>query len=254
MSYPKIGGARLSDKVAAELQHRILYGELRAGERLPNEAELGDALSVSRSVIRDAIRTLSARGLIRVRQGSGMVVTEPNENAVGAALALMLMRSDLTLSDAVEARISIDTEFAPVAALRGGEENWEHMAEVLRDFGRAIDDKNWETAQQHHLEFHLAMLEATQLPALKVMLAPMYRIMVLSSLPPVPGDPSLWDLEAHQRMLDALRSRDVEKTNAAVEYHFRRHRTDPRYLALQAAPFRDAPSLPALIEEINGLE
>ena len=62
---------RLSDQVTAELERRILAGELEPGGLLPAEPELGAELEVSRSVIRDAIRTLAARGLVEVRQGSG---------------------------------------------------------------------------------------------------------------------------------------------------------------------------------------
>jgi DNA-binding FadR family transcriptional regulator len=53
----RIGGPKLSDQVAAQLQDRILQGELKPGDRLPTEAALGERLGVSRSVVRDAMRT-----------------------------------------------------------------------------------------------------------------------------------------------------------------------------------------------------
>ena len=72
---------RLSDQVTAELERRILAGELEPGGLLPAEPELGAELEVSRSVIRDAIRTLAARGLVEVRQGSGTRVSPPGAAA-----------------------------------------------------------------------------------------------------------------------------------------------------------------------------
>ena len=92
-------GAKLSDRVAVELGAQIVRAELPEGARLPTEAELGDVYRVSRSVIRDAIRTLSARGLVEVRQGHGMVVAQPSDAPFAEALIILLMRSSLTLGD-----------------------------------------------------------------------------------------------------------------------------------------------------------
>ncbi len=64
---PRNDSTKLSDRVVAEIERLILSGELREGEKLPTEAELCQAFGVSRSVIRDAVRTLSARGLVHVQ-------------------------------------------------------------------------------------------------------------------------------------------------------------------------------------------
>src|ERR1700722_10498688 len=95
--------ATLSDSVALDIEQRILEGDLEPGQRLPTELELGEALAVSRSVVRDAMRTLSARGLVQVRQGIGMVVSSPSDAALSDALVVLLMRSELTMGDVIEA-------------------------------------------------------------------------------------------------------------------------------------------------------
>src|SRR5258708_33888506 len=86
-------GSKLSDRIATEIGTKIVRGELHAGERLPTETELGVLFGVSRSVIRDAIRTLSARGLVNVRQGHGMQVSQSSDVTFGEALIILLMRS-----------------------------------------------------------------------------------------------------------------------------------------------------------------
>ena len=72
--------------IVREFEDRIVYGELAPGERLPTESELCELLGVSRSVVRDAVRTLVARGLVEVRQGRGMIVAAPDDHAYSVAL------------------------------------------------------------------------------------------------------------------------------------------------------------------------
>jgi GntR family transcriptional regulator, transcriptional repressor for pyruvate dehydrogenase complex len=66
---------RLSDKVADAILETILSHRLRPGDPLPSERELGRQFGVSRTVIREAIRALDARGMLEVRTGSGVRVT-----------------------------------------------------------------------------------------------------------------------------------------------------------------------------------
>src|SRR5262249_41773883 len=78
---PSPGWPTISQYVASQITGEILRGDLRPGERLPTEAKLGEILGVSRSVVRDAVRTLAARGLVTVRQGTGTVVASPTDAA-----------------------------------------------------------------------------------------------------------------------------------------------------------------------------
>src|SRR5947208_15331599 len=83
-------GARLSDRVAAQLQESIVTRGLQPGDRLPSERELGDQFGVSRTVIREAVRALAAKGVIEVRTGSGLRVAAVNAAAVSEAISLYL--------------------------------------------------------------------------------------------------------------------------------------------------------------------
>ena len=64
---------RLSDKVAEMMLDTILSNRLNVGDRLPSERELGEQFGVSRTVVREAVRALVAKGVIEVRSGSGLV-------------------------------------------------------------------------------------------------------------------------------------------------------------------------------------
>src|SRR5919108_444208 len=125
------------EQVILELERRILSGELRAGERLPTEGELGLELGVSRTVIRDAVRTLTTRRLVRVRHGFGMEVAPPSDLPLAQALADLLMRSDVTVGHVLEARETLDRQLAPVAARNATDDDVARMAQQLERFATA---------------------------------------------------------------------------------------------------------------------
>ena len=63
---------------AIEELERLALDELRPGETLPSEGELARTLSISRLTVREAVRSLEARGLLELRKGRRPVVREPN--------------------------------------------------------------------------------------------------------------------------------------------------------------------------------
>ena len=237
--YPRLGGGRLSDRVAGELQRRILGGQPEAGERLPTEARLCELFGVSRSVIRDALRTLGARGLVRVGAGQGIFVTDPSDQAFGHALVLLLARSGLTMRDVTEARAAIEIHLSPLALERGTPPDWDYMESHLLAFAEAVEGSDWSRAHSEHLAFHLAILHAIHSPALEILLAPMHEIVLLSSIPPA-DTPELWDVPAHRPVLEAFRAGDTARTHVALDDHFHRFLNDERYASFEATPFREA--------------
>lgn len=238
-AFPRFGRGRLSDRVAAELESRILWGDPEPGNRLPTEAELCELFDVSRSVVRDALRTLVARGLVRVGPGQGIVVTDPSDEAFGQALLLLLARSSLTMREVTEARAAIEINLGPLAAARGTSDDWELMETHLEAFARAVDGQDWLRAHAEHLAFHVALLRAVHLSALEILLKPMHEIIVLSSVPPA-DNPELWDVPAHPPILEALRRQDADGARSALEEHFRRFLGDERFETFESSPFRDA--------------
>jgi DNA-binding FadR family transcriptional regulator len=228
-----------SDRVAAEFERRILSGELAAGRRLPTEAELCEVLSVSRSVIRDAVRSLVARGLVTVKQGQGMTVAEPDDTAFSHALVILLARSDLTMDDVINARSTIETRLVPLAASRGSERDWEQIEESYNRFAEAVDAGQWDVAGQSHVEFHVGLLKAIHQPGLELFLKPMTEIIMISSAPPRPNVKEDWEVETHLPILEALRASDAVAAEKAMEGHFAAT-TDPKhYRAFRARRFSE---------------
>lgn len=248
----------LSDRIALDLGTQIVKGDLAPGTRLPSELELCDLYSVSRSAIRDAIRTLAGRGLIDVRHGLGMSVTQPTDAPFSQALIILLMRSDLTIADVRESRAAIETQLAPLAAQRGLDSDWDVLEGHLQVYAAAVKERAWREARDAHLAFHYTMLEAIRLPALTIILKPMQQVILLCSTPPRQTSRqdlgrvwTLADVEGHRPIVEALRARDPVALHEAMAAHFLLsfHRNRDPLKSFWSLPFRESPIGRTLLQE-----
>jgi DNA-binding FadR family transcriptional regulator len=240
---PGRGPLTRSASIANDVEELILRGDLPHGQRLPTEGELGEVLGVSRSVVRDAVRMLAARGLLEVRQGYGMLVAAPSDEAFSAALVGLLMRSGLTMGDVIVARATLETQLARVAAASATEADWQRLHDRLEELASAVGAGDVEAIDVAHLEFHRALYDALHRPALEALLRPMQRCILLTSPLLEPEDRGAW-LQAHRDILAALRTRDPAAVEGAMRAHFA-DLDEPRYDEWRGRAFREVAVLDA---------
>ena len=162
----------------------------------------------SRSVIRDAVRSLVARGTAHGSSGAGDDGCETNDAAFGLAALALLARSDLSVGEVISARAMLETALVPLAATTGSEEDWTSLDDALDRFATAVDSGQWDIARDAHLAFHAGLLSALHKPALQVLLRPMTEVIWMSSEPPRETETEDWEVETHPPILAALRERD----------------------------------------------
>jgi DNA-binding FadR family transcriptional regulator len=234
-------GELKSERVVAGLEQQILSGRLPAGTRLPTEEELCEILGVSRSVVRDAMRTLVARGLVTVRQGRGTSVAAPSDVAYSGALLALLARSELTMGDVVAARATIETQLAGVAAVACTDADLALLEDCLDRFAAAVAADETGIATNEHLRFHKTILEAVHQPALNLILRPMTEIILVSSTASLrPRTPADWEVETHRPVLRALQARDPDAAVVAMAAHFTASTRPKPYRKFLARPFSEA--------------
>src|SRR6266571_4421675 len=167
---PRNDTTKLSDQVVAEIERLILSGELREGEKLPTEAELCQAFGMSRSVIRDAVRTLSARGLVRVQHGQGTVVDPPGESTVADALILHLLRAtNLPALEVMLRPLQHVVMLSSVPPYVDRPEFWEASAhQAILDGIRARDeDRTRQALRDHYMIMETPAYAETQATSLR---------------------------------------------------------------------------------------
>src|SRR5947207_14375169 len=105
------------DSVIEQLEG-LIFGGFEPGEALPSEGKLAEALGVSRLTVREATRTLEARGLLEIRQGRTPRVAAPNGALIGDFFKLAVRRDPRALLDLLDVRRALEVHIAALAARR----------------------------------------------------------------------------------------------------------------------------------------
>ncbi len=148
----------LSQKVARQITEAIAKGELKVGDRLPTERDLALQLGVSRTAIRDAVKSLAGQGLLEVTHGSGIYVASHAHYTDRLAELLNIRQG--SLAELFEIRKLIEVEAAGWAALRGSPEQLTHLERIAANANTSLDDPA--ALAQFDLDFHIGVAEAAQ--------------------------------------------------------------------------------------------
>lgn len=201
-------------QVADELRRLIVGGAYEPGDRLPGEADLCEQFGVSRSTIREAIRTLEAQHLVVTTRGTtgGSFVVTPEvdriEADLGLALGLLSSADQVHVGQIVEVRELLE---APCAALAASRRTDEQLAEL-----RELVDHD-----DHEL-FHLALIEAAGNELVGSMTRPLLAVL-RGRLDRARASHQFWDQihVEHHRILAAVEAGDATTAEIEMRAHLR---------------------------------
>lgn len=208
---------KVYEEVARQLERMILT-KLHPGDKLPSERELAETLGVSRSSIRDAIRSLELVGLVEPRQGSGTVVREVSADTLINPLTNVLRHKMELVGELLDFRKMLEPPFAARAATRATEEELGEMEEILQR--QESKFRRGQLAIEEDSEFHYAIaLASGNSVVLKVLdvLMDLLRDTRERSLQ-LQGRPQK-SLAGHRKILAAIKKRDAEAAKAAMRRH-----------------------------------
>ena len=136
--------ANLASAVTAELVERIVRGIHPSGTSMPPEPALCEAFSVSRTVIREAVKVLQEKGLVQVRQGAGTVVTPSSMWKVLDELVLSaVIAGDETLGvldDVVVTRRLLESDMALITARTADQDTTDRLRAFVELMDQLVDD------------------------------------------------------------------------------------------------------------------
>lgn len=152
---------KLSERVVATVRSQILAGDVQPGHKLPTEGQLTETFGVSRTVVREAIATLVADGLVETRQGAGVFVIERPAMAFSSITHEIGNKISHALN-VLEVRMGLEIESAGLAALRRSAAQDASIHEAFFEFDRLL--KAGEATGRKDFEFHRAIAAATNNP------------------------------------------------------------------------------------------
>ena len=199
-------------EVAANLRELVVGGEYSPGDRLPGEAELCERFAVSRSTVREAIRTLEAQHLVITTRGTtgGTFVAAPDperlEGDLQVGLGLLTAADRVSVAQIVEIRELLEAPTAALAAARRSEEQLAELRELVHH-----DD---------HELFHLALIEAAGNELIGAMTRPLLAVLN-ERLAREHAPDEFWRQvdDEHRRILAAVEAGDAAEAECQMRLH-----------------------------------
>jgi DNA-binding FadR family transcriptional regulator len=158
----------VTDEAIEKIKGMIVTGELRAGDRLPKEADLARRLGLSRNSLREAVRALTLVRILDVRQGDGTYVTSLEPDVLLDALSFVVdLHQDRSVLHLLEARRVIEAATAALAAQHIGQPE---LDELRRLIGVMRGCTSVEELVETDLAFHRTIALASGNPVLASLL------------------------------------------------------------------------------------
>ena len=203
---------KLSEEVSHGLVEMIRNEQIQPGDRIPIESEIADMFQVSRTAVREGVKTLAAIGLLQTRPGVGTFVVDGHlgllRNPIGAANSAKIAE----LLELLEFRQIVEPETAALAAKRRSPENLDELERCVIELEKGIQ---LGIKPPEDIGFHLALARAAQNSAL---VDATYLIFRFYENDPTLPDQS--DLIAHRSMYEAVRDKDSTRARQAMFDHF----------------------------------
>ena len=211
---------RVSQDIIEQVRDLVTSGRLKPGDRLPSERELSQALSVSRSSVREAVRAMESLGLIEARAGEGTFVASPSGSRGSDPLIASLHQSWSTQHKLFEVRRVIEPDLAALAARRATAEQIERLRAILND--QEAEIARGGTGVKQDSLFHFLMAEATGNEALVRIVESLMDLLLKTREESLHHDERrAQSLKQHHAILAAIEARDPRTAERLMRDHIR---------------------------------
>ncbi|MDN5201883.1 FadR/GntR family transcriptional regulator [Fulvivirgaceae bacterium BMA10] len=231
----------LSLLIEQKIEHSIRNKEYSAGQKLPTENEYCKKFSASRTAVREALKSLHSRGLVTIKKGSGIYVTElSTKSAMDLLNFYFEMSEDMDLVlNTIKARQLFEPEIAGMAAMNRTSENLNDLETNLKKLTACpLEDVTMETALD--LEFHTLVTTSAANPVVKILMEPIFNLiprhnrMVYGKDGPIsPEERKEATMRFHTRIYEAI----LEKDSREAYYQMKESllKTERNHLAYKAS-------------------
>ena len=151
---------RLSDGAIEQIKRLVAEGRLVPGDRLPPERELMELLSVSRTSLREAIRTLETMGVLRVVPGRGTYVCEREKTTLAEDWYMWLLGHRTEVVQILEVHEALEVKVAELATTRISTEQVSILRLHFEEMERAVLEEDHEALVAADAAFHRTIREA----------------------------------------------------------------------------------------------
>lgn len=222
--FRKIDHGSTADEAVRQIEFLLLDGVLSSGDRLPAERELAEQLSISRPVLRDALKELENRGLIESRHGGGTFVADLIGQVFSKPVAELVARHERSTRDYLEYRRELESFAAALAAKRATADDRLRLGAIGDALKSAYERGDFQSEIDGDIELHHAVGEAAHNIILIHTLRACYKLLAEGifyhkrMILDLPGSRENI-LNQHLAIIDAILAGDAEAARQASELH-----------------------------------
>jgi len=225
----------LTESAASAICALISDRKLKPGDRLPSQRELATDLGVSCTLLREAIRELILMRVLSVHHGSGTFVDAGVTAAMAERFTSVMAFQENDVLEILEARIVIERESAKLAAQRAGEDELQCLGELITEMNEWRADPG--KTDLLDVQFHSAIARMSKNRVLSNMFDTIRGSLTLQirQAQQLPGV-AQQALRYHQRIYEAIRSRNPGEAGKLMAEHLRKVESIIRDACRTAAP------------------
>lgn len=244
---------RLSDSVLDEIARMFDSGELKEGDKLPNQNELAAQLGVSRASLRESLHTLALMGVLEQRPGFGTVVRKRVPANFSDYLSLPLISDAKETIELVEARRFIEISNVELAVKHITAQKLAELGRIVEAMHQAVAENRQTDYVRQDADFHHLLAKATGNRFMVHLFLTIRRIMEqfitesFRALPRMLGR----SLSDHKRIHAALLRRDETQAVAEMKRHMNHIRKAMENLYTSSPPESMQPSEPVEVARLK---
>lgn len=209
------------DYVVNSIKELLLTQKVRPGDRLPTEMELARLLSVSRGSVREAMKILSAFGIIEIKRGDGTYVSNMGGKVLFDPLLFSLILSQPNFDELKEFRLLLEKDVVRLVIQNASDEEVQLLRNAYEEMNslKGQDSHSYERLLESDLEFHIVLGHICNnrlLEKIYLFIMEYFKPFIAQSLRKHTNF-SLESNETHRRVLDAVEKRDIVAAERAIE-------------------------------------
>lgn len=219
--FREIKNTKVFEQVIEQIKEIIQNGELKCGDQLPSERDLCEQLHVSRTSVREALRSLEMLGIIECRQGEGNFIRESFEDSLLEPISITFMLHGSKTNEILELRKIIEPETAALAARNISAAELQEIKELILLLNREDDsEKSAEIDKKIHYKIVRASGNGLVINVMYAVsnLVDRYIEAVVANLFQTPENKSIVK-EQHEAVVREIEAHDAAKAAAAMRKH-----------------------------------
>lgn len=202
------------DTVIETIKSLLIAKKLKPGDLIPSESELAKQLSISRGSIREAMKILSAFGIVDIRRGDGSYIATAANQKLFDPLLFNLLVTASDIEELAELRVLVEVGIVRLIIEHASDSDLDEMDQAYADLARSIevDGNDPQEVFKYDLAFHNTMGRI----AGNRLVENVYRFVIQLFAPTMRAGHGL---ASHRKMVESFRNRETATAVAAVEEH-----------------------------------